>query len=1322
MLPCPSSEHLDRLLAEKLSPAERSLVETHVETCAHCQAELQRLVSGTTSPFAKEEVGEAGNFVAGREGMPEANLERLKQAVLVSEAALIRACGAPGPLLPAVDNDLPVIPGYEIECVLGRGGMGVVYRARQVKANRLVALKMVLSGGHADTAELERFRTEAEAIARLQHPNIVQVHEVGEHRGLPFFSLELCQGGSLDRTLAGNPVEAGEAARLVRALAVAMQAAHQASVIHRDLKPANVLLLADGTPKISDFGLARKLDEAGQTQTGAILGTPSYMAPEQAQGNKDIGPAADIYALGAILYECLTGRPPFRAVTALDTIAQVVNEEPVPPQRLNAQVPTDLQTIALKCLHKEPGKRYASAQQLADDLGRFLAGEPIWARPVGWPERAGKWVQRNPVVASLLAAVVVAVAGGCWALWERAAQQATQQAEQAERAVETERSVSLALGKAENLRDQARQMPRVTSQHLKARLGLWRQAEVALGQAEVALNTGTAIAHLHQRVRDVSEEIEQGQRKDTARHAQALRKENLFRNLDEARLTQSTWKGHGYDYADGLTKYAAAFAAVGMECKPGQSAELAGRIRAEDADVRGALLVALDDWRATAMLAGAPGLAGELAKAAVAADDDAWRKKLRAAAAVRDRAALRALSLKARQFSWPATSLNLLAHDLTAVGERDESVALLRWARGRHPTDFWLHLALAHLLRTGKEQTPAIVEETIASFRVALALRPRAAAVLNDLGLVLEGKDEWDEAIVCFRRAIDIDPKHSIALSNLGNALVHEKKEDEGIACYKKAIDIEPRNAGYQFNLGLALKGKGRLDEAVACLKKATRLGPGNGTFHLCLGDLLARQGKRGEAVAAYRQGVKFRPTDATAHYDLAIALNDDKKPDEAVAAYRQAIKLKPDYVNAHYNLGLALVRQKKLDEAVTAFRRVITLKPADYEAYHNLGLALQEQKKPDEAVAAFRQAIKLRPDDFEAQYNLGHALRQQKKLDETVTAFRRASKLKPGHYEVHYNLGRALHEQGKVDEALAAYRQAIKLKPGLAEAHNCLGVALAQQHKVAEAMASFREAIKFKPKDPDAYQNLGNALRTQKKLEEASAAYRQCIKLNPRNGPAHLDLGLTLLVLGHFKESLAALKTSQGLLPEGPGRQKARQLIQWCERFLALEARLPAVLKGTDKPANAGEQIEFAHLCYRKKFNAAAAQFYRDGFAAEPRIADDVPSGHRYSAACCAALTGCGKDEREHKLPEKQRVEWRRQAQDWLRADLKWWAKVAGRDDAQSKAAIAETMRRWQTDDDLAGVRAQAALKSLPDAERQQWNKLWADVEALRKTASNRK
>jgi formylglycine-generating enzyme required for sulfatase activity len=320
----------------------------------------------------------------------------------------------------AAPRSLPSVPGYEVMGELGRGGMGVVYRARHLALKRTVALKMILAGDFAGAAEIARFRTEAELAARLQHPNIVQIHEVGEVDGHPYCALEYVDGGSLAHKLAGQPLPVREAARLVEALAQAMHLAHSRNVVHRDLKPGNVLLTPAGTPKVTDFGLARQLNaDSGRTASGAVLGTPSYMAPEQASGEtRAAGPTADVYALGAILYECLTGRPPFRGATLMATLEQVRHAEPVAPRQVRPEVPRDLETVCSKCLRKEPERRYSSAKELADDLGRFLRGEPVQARPVGAWVRTAKWARRKPAAAALVAVSVVAtmllVGGTIW--------------------------------------------------------------------------------------------------------------------------------------------------------------------------------------------------------------------------------------------------------------------------------------------------------------------------------------------------------------------------------------------------------------------------------------------------------------------------------------------------------------------------------------------------------------------------------------------------------------------------------------------------------------------------------------------------------------------------------------------------------------------------------------------------------------------------------------------------------------------------------------------------------------------------------------------
>jgi serine/threonine-protein kinase len=360
-------------------------------------------------------------------------------------------------LPPMVLSGPPNVPGYEILSELGRGGMGVVFKARQVKLNRLVALKMVLVAAQANGQELVRFRREAEAVARFQHPNIVQIYEIGEAEGRPYFSLEFVEGGSLAQKLDGNPWPAVAAALLVQALAGAVAAAHEQGIIHRDLKPANVLLTRHGQPKITDFGLAKLIEGGGGlTRTGAVMGTPSYMAPEQASGvTKQIGPPADIYSLGAILYELLTGQPPFQGKSAWDIVTQVLTGDSVPPRQLQPRLPGDLEAVCLKCLHKDPRQRYASGVALAEDLGRFLANEPVVARASSLPARLWRWCRRHAASLILAVAGVVLLTAGIsvaflWAGQERAYRAA------AERLAETIRKERLATVAARQEADKAR--------------------------------------------------------------------------------------------------------------------------------------------------------------------------------------------------------------------------------------------------------------------------------------------------------------------------------------------------------------------------------------------------------------------------------------------------------------------------------------------------------------------------------------------------------------------------------------------------------------------------------------------------------------------------------------------------------------------------------------------------------------------------------------------------------------------------------------------------------------------------------------------------
>jgi tetratricopeptide (TPR) repeat protein len=426
--PCPDARELEQVLHGQAPPGDVERVARHLEGCGRCADAVDRLLDGEAIVLAlragpaevtlAEEEAVRG-LAAQLRGLPDGAAAATPwgpHAAMVATPSRTPTGGSADEILrelapPGAPDEVGRFGPYGILRELGSGGMGMVFAARQQRPRRVVALKMILAG-RVGGQRLARFRGETEIVARLQHPNIVPIHEVGEHAGRPYFTMEYADGGSLAQKLAAAPLPPGAAAELTEVLARAVHFAHEQGVVHRDLKPSNVLLTAGGVPKVADFGLAKQLDAdpdgitpGYRTESGALLGTPAYMAPEQASGDpKAVGRAADIYALGAILYECLTGRPPFKAAGVLETLEQVRSREPVPPSRLQPGVPRDLQTVCLKCLEKDPARRYASGLDLADDLRRFLEGRPVLARPASPVRRLAKWARRQPVPAALAAA------------------------------------------------------------------------------------------------------------------------------------------------------------------------------------------------------------------------------------------------------------------------------------------------------------------------------------------------------------------------------------------------------------------------------------------------------------------------------------------------------------------------------------------------------------------------------------------------------------------------------------------------------------------------------------------------------------------------------------------------------------------------------------------------------------------------------------------------------------------------------------------------------------------------------------------------------
>jgi serine/threonine-protein kinase len=642
---------------------------------------------------------------------------------------------------------LPNIPGYDVESVLGRGGMGVVYKARQLKLSRPVALKMIIGGRFASPSDLGRFMHEAQAVASLRHPHIVQVFDVGDLEGLPYFTMEYVEGGSLAQKLAGAPQPALDAAELVTSLARAVQAAHDAGIVHRDLKPGNVLLSGDGTPKITDFGLARHFNaDAALTLTGARVGTPSYMPPEQAAGKTGAaGPAADVYSLGAILYEMLTGRPPFRAESVAATVLQVMHQDPVSPSRLNGKVPRDLETVCLKCLQKDPRRRYAGAAELADDLRRFMERRPIQARPLGWGGRLVRWTRREPAAAGLaataVALVALAVGGGFWVQRQRATARAADAVQEGRARVAAE----AALAHAQDLQ----------------KLGHWPEARKALEVSPDVLGSAAPDV-LHDRLRRA--------------HADAdmvVRLENVRLRLAEGAEVE----GRVSPAADQL--YAEAFNLYGINVTSLEPAEAAARVRGSN--IRNTLITFLHDW-----LYWAPEANRVKLRAVIdGSDDDPWRRAFRDAREANELDKLAELARAPGATTQPAVLVSGLGGMLLSNGRAEEAWALLRKAQRRHPEDFWINYLIGLYMSQDRPQ------EAVGYFRAAIAVRPDSNQAYTLLSRALRDAGDTEAAVAALQRAVSLHPSHN-AVIELLKVLAPAGRLEEGRVVWEKFLESNP--------------------------------------------------------------------------------------------------------------------------------------------------------------------------------------------------------------------------------------------------------------------------------------------------------------------------------------------------------------------------------------------------------------------------------------------------------------------------------------------------------------------------------------------------
>jgi tetratricopeptide (TPR) repeat protein/tRNA A-37 threonylcarbamoyl transferase component Bud32 len=1079
---------------------------------------------------------------------------------------------------------------YTLTRLHAQGGIGQVWLAHDEDIGRDIALKELRPDRRDNPAAAARFLDEAKITGQLEHPGIVPVYELVQPReGQACYAMRFVGGRTLADAIKDyhRKRQAGEAGPLdLRGLLTAFVGvcnavayAHSRAVLHRDLKPQNVALGDFGEVLVLDWGLAKVIgkqedptsllpvalgpaDGTDRTQQGQVLGTPAYMAPEQARGRPDlVDKRSDVYGLGAILYEVLTGAPPFGGPDTPEVLRRVVQEPVLPPRQCVPTTPAALEAVCLKALAKKPEARYALAGDLARDVESWLADEPVaaWREPLRL--RAGRWVRRHQTAVTATAAgVVVALllGGGAAFLFER--QWAERRAEQVRQEAQLRQGVEAALAEVARLQGQAR----------------WSEARAVLSQGGSRLGEG-------------------GPEDLRARVERARGDLDLVAWLDDIGLSKATVVEGKMHFARADPKYAAVFADAGLAKEGDDPGEVASRVQVSA--VRGPLLAALDDWAAFTPDARRRAWLLEVARKA---DPNRWSDRARQRAIWGDRAALEELTAQEEAAEQSPQLVVALAVRLGLLG--GNAVGLLRRAQAQHPDDFWLNFELGSQL---SKNEPA---EAAAYYRAALALRPDTAAVRNNLGNVLRDQGKGEEAEREYRAAIRLDPKLAAPHHGLGNVLYKQGKREEAEREYRAAIRLDPKDAAPHYGLGILLKGQGKREEAEREYRAAIRLGPKHAGPHYDLGNLLRAQGKGEEAEREYRAAILLDPKDAAPHHGLGEVLREQGKGEEAEREYRAAILLDPKLAAPH----------------------------------HGLGYLLSDQGRREEAEREYRAAIRLERKDSGP----------------------------------HNGLGNVLKDQGKPKEAEEEYRAAIRLDPKGALPHNGLGAVLYQQGRLEGAEREYRAAILLDPKLPYPHYNLGDLMRGRGRLEEANREYEQAVQL---------------------------------------GLQAAQERLRQCDRLLALAPRLPAVLRGDDRPSNAQEMLGFADLC-RQPFErrvAAAARLYGEAFDADAKVADDLRAGHRYNAACCAALAGCGQGKDADKLDDKEKARLRRHALDWLKADLALWAKQAQSGQSAHRVVVQQVLRHWKEDTDLAGVRGDALAK-LPEAEREPWKKLWEEVDGV--------
>ncbi len=983
---------------------------------------------------------------------------------------------------------------YELLGEIARGGMGVVYRARQISLDRSVALKMIRSGEFAGPGEARRFRREVEAVAALEHPHIVPIHEVGEYAGRPYYTMRLVEGGSLSSRVSDFAVTGAngraEARRRQTASAVllgliarAVHHAHQRGILHRDLKPSNVLLDGRGEPHVVDFGLARRIGSASSlTATGAVLGTPSYMAPEQARGGADVTTQVDVYGLGAVLYELLTGLPPFKGVDALDTVAQVREREVTRPRTVCGLIDRDLETICLKCLAKDPARRYDSASALADDLDRWGRGEAILARRVGRLELARKWARRNPAPAGLLASVALLIGLAAGALWWR------QQAETDRARMASDRLVEQAV--VETRARLGTQTAMTLAADLRRRYRFREAAAVLAQAAESTPADGPA---------DLTDAL-QASRADLA----------LVIELDDIRTRRSVWialdggKGR-FDDASAPQAYRAALLARGVDGAAADPASAAHRI--QESRVKVELVAALDDW---AGLEPDVAVRDRLLAVARLADPGAWLDRFRDPTVRAAREKLAELAAEADPAALAPGTVSALVEVLRRSGV--EQRALLTRAQLAHPGDFQIAFSLGLWFTSNKSDQ----QEAIGYYRAARVSRPDNFALLINMGSAMNRAGDLDGALTCFREAARLDLESGKARLNLGRTLRIKGNPAEAVVVLREAVRLDPTFGDSHTELGLALSAVGHHDEAVTQHRAAIAIDPTAGTSHFNLGVALRRAGDLGGATAAYREAIRLNPASAAAHNNLGTVLRDAGDLGGATAAFRNALRLDPKLVQAHTNLGKALSAAGDLVAAEACYREAAGLSQSQVAAQLTLGTFLRDLKLDyTGAIACFREAVRLDPRSAAAHTGLGNSLDRKGDRPAALTSYREAIRLDPRGTDAQYFLGVALNAGGDPKGAFVCFSEVIRLDPRNSNALDWVAFLLLAQGLPEQALPFAERAVRADPRSPQAHYDLGRAREGLGEPEGAIESHKEAIRLNAKHLGSIARLGALLNAKG---------------------------------------------------------------------------------------------------------------------------------------------------------------------------------------------------------------